>query len=83
MVSSNSFDCAGLRVKALRYLSSRDGAALDSRETDWQPALPNTPNGLMLQLACGTAALPADRIRLSDAFTVMREFLDRKIYAQP
>ncbi|WEJ97931.1 MAG: hypothetical protein P0Y59_13245 [Candidatus Sphingomonas phytovorans] len=83
MVSSNSFDCAGLRVKALRYLSSRDGAALDSRETDWQPALPDTPNGLMLQLACGTAALPADRIRLSDAFTVMREFLDKKIYAQP
>ena len=83
MVSSNSFDCAGLRVKALRYNSSREGAALDSRETDWQPALPNTPNGLMLQLACGTATLPADRIRLSDAFTIMREFLDKKIYAQP
>ena len=83
MVSSNSFDCAGLRVKARRYLSSRDGAALDSREGDWEPALPGTPNGLMLQLACGSATIPADRLRLSDAFTVMREFLDKKIYALP
>lgn len=83
MVSSNSFDCAGLRIKALRYLSSREGAALESREGDWQPMLPGTPNEKLLKLACGKTTLAADSIRLGDAFSVMREFLDKKIYAQP
>lgn len=83
MASSNSFDCAGLRIKALRYLSSREGAALESREGDWQPMLPGTPNEKLLKLACGTTTLAAGSIRLGDAFSVMREFLDKKIYAQP